>query len=604
MPRMQHAGPVLQPAKQPLLRWDGAVLITGGLGDLGQRVARWLASAHSIRDLVLTSRRGMASPGAAELVAALAGLGAKATIIACDMADFGSVKAIMAAFNKDRPLRGVVHAAGAQDNGVLSALTPQRCATAFAPKVDGAWHLRQLTRDMDMDMDIFVMFSSVSGIMGMPGHGTYAAANTFLDALAHLRHAQGLPATSLAYGTWKGEGMAARIIGTTLARLTHLGLDMLSPEEGLQLFEMAVRGGRALTVAAALDPERLQSCYEEQGGIPPLFRSLLRQSGRRVHQSWDLREVLSKAAPEQHPDIVLGMVRETVAKALGFALPDDVDIDSLTAVLMRNQLANLTGLTLAASVALQHPNLKALSQFLLFKLQEDESDSSCNSSTPPTELVFGPPWLNMAAIEKGCLDANFRFDNAPHTTVPPRSVFVTGATGFVGAFIVHELRREIVGNCPHLKRGSAAGRINGVQFDPIELIVGKDRNDFASLELGPAHPSRGDSYSKPGFRAGNNAIGRCNRYRPLHGYGFCFPRSCEIPAAPAGKTRAENAVMPGEIGERSRHSLARKIARRGNGHARGLAQQSRAKSGIRQPAQSQGHIGPLGDQVLGPVRHQ
>jgi len=446
VPRMQRVGPVPQPAQQPLLRWDGAVLITGGLGDLGQRVARWLASAHSIRDLVLTSRRGMASPGAAELVAALAGLGAKATIIACNMADFDSVKAIMAAFNKDRPLRGVVHAAGAQDNGVLTALTPQRCVTAFAPKVDGAWHLHQLTRDMDMDM--FVMFSSISGIMGMPGHGNYAAANTFLDALAHLRHAQGLPATSLAYGTWKGEGMAARIVGTTLARLTHLGLDMLSPEEGLQLFETAVRSGRALTVAAALDPERLQSYYEEQGGIPPLFCSLLRQSGRRVHQSWDLREVLSKAAPEQHPNIVLGMVRETVAKTLGFALPGDVDIDrplqdigidSLTAVLMRNQLANLTGLTLAASVALQHPNLKALSRFLLFKLREAESDSSCNSSTPPTGLVFEPPWLNMAAIEKGCLDANFRFDNAPHTTVPPHSVFVTGATGFVGAFIVHEL---------------------------------------------------------------------------------------------------------------------------------------------------------------------
>ena len=170
--------------------------------------------------------------------------------------------------------------------------------------------------------------------------------------------------------------------------------------------------------------------------------------------------------------------------------------------------------------------------------------------------------------------------------------------------MVHELRREIVGNGSYLERWSTAARINGVQLDPIELIIGKDRNDFAGLELGPAHPSRGDGYSKPGFRAGNNAIGLGNRYQPLHGYGFCFSRSCEIPAAPTGKTRAENAVVPGEIGERSRHSLARKVARRGNDQARGLAQQSRAKSRIRQPAQSQGHIGPFGDQILGPVRHQ
>ena len=119
------------------------------------------------------------------------------------------------------------------------------------------------------------------------------------------------------------------------------------------------------------------------------------------------------------------------------------------------------------------------------------------------------------------------------------------------AFIAHELRREIVGNGSYLQRGPTAARINGVQLDPIELMVGKDRNDFAGLELGPAHPSRSDGYSKPRFGAGNDAIGRGDRYRPLHGDGFCFPGSCEIPAAPAGKTRAEDAVVPGEICERS-----------------------------------------------------
>ncbi|RYP50631.1 hypothetical protein DL768_003913 [Monosporascus sp. mg162] len=448
VPRMRPVNSVPKPpATQPLLRSGGAVLITGGLGDLGQRVARWLATAHGIRDLVLISRRGMKAPGAKKLVAELAGLGAKAAVVACDMADFHSIKSVMAMFNENLPLRGVVHAAGAQDNGIVTALTPQRCATAFAPKVDGAWHLHQLTRDLDLDL--FVMFSSTFGVMGMPGHGNYAAANTFLDILAHLRRTHGLPATSVAYGAWKGEGMAAGMIGTgTLAHLTQLGLDMLTPEEGLELFGKAVRSRRALTVATALDAERLQNYYEERGGIPPLFRALLGQGSERVHRGWDLRRALNEAASDQHANIVLSMVRETVAKALGFAQPGDVDvnrplqdigIDSFTAVLMRNQLANLTGLMLTARFAFQHRDLKALSQFLLSELQGNESDRSPASETP---------WLNMAAIKKGCLDPGFTFDNAAQATAPPRSIFVTGATGFVGAFILYELLKSgIAAHC-------------------------------------------------------------------------------------------------------------------------------------------------------------
>lgn len=458
VPRMQRLDPetvaASKGAKQRIVRTDGAVLITGGLGDLGQHVARWLVRVHDIRDLVLTSRRGRKAPGADKLIAELAEVGAKVTVVACEMDDPESIKATMSMFNQDRPLRGVIHAAGAQDNGVLMSLTPQRCATVYAPKVEGAWNLHQQTEDMDLDL--FVMFSSISGVMGMAGHANYAAANTFLDALAHLRHAKGLPATAVAFGTWEGDGMAARIIGPTRARLTQLGLDMLTPEQGLELLDTAVRGGRSLTIAAALDQERLQAYHQERGGIPPFLRSLLRHSGggsRRALQSWDLRELLSEADPSQRPDVILGMVQGTVAKALGFMLPSDVDvngplqdvgIDSLTAVLIRNQLATLTGLHLSARLAFQHPNLRALSQFLLAELAvqddvENESDYSLSSNTPNTTTASETPWLNMDAIKQGCLDPTFTFANAAEPLPPPTSVFVTGATGFVGAYIVHEL---------------------------------------------------------------------------------------------------------------------------------------------------------------------
>ncbi|KAH7130941.1 polyketide synthase [Dactylonectria macrodidyma] len=455
VPHLQRVAEEPQGLETPFIRNDGAVLITGGLGDLGSRVARWLVTVHGIRDVVLTSRRGIKAPSADALVAELVELGAHVTVFACDMAHLDSVKTVMAMFDKDRPLRGVVHAAGVVDGGVISSLTPERCVSTFAPKVDGAWNLHQLT--LDMDLDLFLVFSSIAGVMGLPGLGNYAAANSFLDALAHLRRSQRLPATSVAYGTWQGDGMASGLASSARAYLADFGLDALTQDQGLALFEKAARSNRALTMAAALDPERLRVYYEDRGGVPPLLRSLLGRTSTRVDRSWDLRNVLGKSAPKQHEGIVLSMVRETVAKALGFSVAGDVDvdrplqdigIDSLTAVLIRNHLATLTGLTLSANIVFLNPNLKALSQTLLSQLRDSWTDSSSSATTSggatPATTTLGSPCLDMDAIRSGCLDPSFTFDNVTaHGPNPsaarPQAVFVTGGTGFVGAFVVGEL---------------------------------------------------------------------------------------------------------------------------------------------------------------------
>src|SRR5437660_3222247 len=127
------------------------------------------------------------------------------------------------------------------------------------------------------------------------------------------------------------------------------------------------------------------------------------------------------------------------------------------------------------------------------------------------------------------------------------------------AFIfVHELSREIIGKGSYLERGSTAARVNGVQLDPLKLIFGKDRDQLPGLEFGPAHPPRGERYSEPRFGAGDDAVGRGDLYRPLRGYARCPPRTRESPPGPAGETRAENAVVPGEVGGRLRRSPARK----------------------------------------------
>jgi amino acid adenylation domain-containing protein/thioester reductase-like protein len=454
IPRLQRVDPVPKQmlAEHKLVQQDGAVLITGGLGDLGTRVARWLASEHGVRDLVLTSRHGMDASGAETLISELSELGVRVTVVTGDVAKPDSVSAIMATFNENRPLRGVVHAAGVVDSGVLSTMTQQRCETTIAPKAYGAWNLHQATRDMDLDL--FMMFSSISGVMGMPGLANYAAANTFLDALAHLRRAQGLPATSVAYGTWAGDGgMASRLGPATIAHLAQYGLEPLSTDEGLELFQQAVLSKRPLTMAAVLDLKRLQTYLEEQGGgIPPLLSSLLVRDNAVTHASSSsgrrhLGEMLKEAEPEQHVDIVLDMVRQVVAKALGFTQPSGVDIgrplkdigiDSLTAVQMRNHLATLTGLTLSVNIAFLYPNLRALSQALLSQLQETNRSSNATASTSR---------LNMAAMCKGCLDSSFTFDTPTENGSSlaarrPESVFLTGATGFVGAFILHELLKQ------------------------------------------------------------------------------------------------------------------------------------------------------------------
>ncbi|MEU3504435.1 thioester reductase domain-containing protein, partial [Streptomyces hundungensis] len=461
MAQARHVGKVvLVPAeRRELVRADGAVLVTGGVGDLGRRVARWLVDTHGVRDLVLTSRRGMETPGARSLVEELSALGATAEVVACDAADRDGVAAVMALFGDGRPLRGVVHAAGVLDDGALTDLTPERLDAVFLPKVDGAWHLHELTQDRELDL--FMMFSSIASVMGAPGQGNYAAANAFLDTLAQLRRAKGLPATSVAFGPWEGEGMAAGLSEFDRARFAQLGLDRLAPDEGLELFELAVRSGRALTMAAALDLNRVQHYFESRGGVPPLLRTLLSaNSGKRSRAGGgtDLRKLLAEAAPEEYGSVVLGVVRAEVAKTLGFASPEAVDvsvslqdigIDSLTAVLMRNQLADLTGLALPAKIAFDHPNLTSLGDFLLEKLLEAGLDAAPERTavTVAAGTTEGPG-LDLSAARKGCLHPDLRFDNATAAPVRPEAVFVTGATGFVGTYLLHELlASEVVAYC-------------------------------------------------------------------------------------------------------------------------------------------------------------
>ncbi|MCZ1006269.1 beta-ketoacyl reductase [Streptomyces lydicus] len=213
----------------PLSRSSGTVLITGGTGVLGGHVARHLVAEHGVRHLTLLSRRGAAAPGAAELVAELAEAGAEADVVACDTADRDALTAVLTRIVADRPLTGVVHAAGLVADATITSLTPEQLDVVLAPKVAAAVNLHELTQGSDLAL--FVLFSSASATFGTPGQGNYAAANAFLDGLAQHRVTHGLPATSVGWGLWaEASGITGHLAAADRARITRAG-EALGTEE-------------------------------------------------------------------------------------------------------------------------------------------------------------------------------------------------------------------------------------------------------------------------------------------------------------------------------------------------------------------------------------
>ncbi|MCZ1017742.1 type I polyketide synthase [Streptomyces noursei] len=378
-PRLARVAPPAEGIRRPLDP-AGTVLITGATGALGGHVARHLVTAHGVRHLLLTSRRGEAAAGAAELVAELAELGAKARMAACDVADRDELAALLDGVPEAHPLTAVVHAAGVLDDGVLESLTPERIDAVLRPKVDAALHLHELTRDLDLTG--FVLFSSASATFGSAGQGNYAAANAFLDALAVRRRALGLPAVALAWGPWADGGMADALDEADRARMARLGMVPLSADQGLALLDAAQSVDEAVLVPIRLDTAALRT---KAGGVPALLRGLIRSSARPMVSTTEgpsLRERLAALTDAEQDRLLLDLVRTHSAAALGHSTSHAVDagrgflelgFDSLTAVELRNGLSAATGLRLPATLLFDYPTPSALRDHLRAELAPQET---------------------------------------------------------------------------------------------------------------------------------------------------------------------------------------------------------------------------------------
>jgi acyl carrier protein len=278
-----------------------------------------------------------------------------------------------------------VHVAAVLDDGVLGSLTAQHFKRVFAPKVDAAWHLHELTEGLGLSR--FILFSSAAGVLGGPGQGTYAAANSFLDALASYRRARDLPGISMAWGQWQQDrGITSELGNIHASRAARSGIAALSPKEGLALFDAACFIDEALTVPVRFDLKTLRA-QAKATTIPPLLSSLVRVPAKRANEDTnkDLARHLANAPAQDRERIVLNLVRTEVATVLGHTSPEAINtqraflelgFDSLTAIELRNRLNTATNLHLPPTLIFDHPNTTTLAQYIQQEVERSEAPTS------------------------------------------------------------------------------------------------------------------------------------------------------------------------------------------------------------------------------------
>ncbi|NGO49340.1 type I polyketide synthase, partial [Streptomyces ureilyticus] len=427
VPRLARVTATEEPAVSPVWDAEGTVLITGGTGALGGLLARHLVEKYGVRHLLLASRRGLDAPGAREMEAELLGVGAASvSMVACDVADRRAVDALVAGVPAEYPLRAVVHAAGVLDDGTVAALTPERLDTVLRAKVDAAVNLHEATHGLGLTD--FILFSSVAGIFGGPGQANYAAANTFLDALAQRRAAEGLPGLSLAWGLWDQDGgMTGQLDQAARARISRSGLTPIPARQGLSLFDMAARvRDRAVLVPVAVDMGVLRA-QAGTGTLPPLLRNLVPAPVRRTAATAEaggqgagsplVQRLAELTAPEQER-LLLDLVRTHAAAALGHTKPDavgpqrgflELGFDSLMAVELRNRLSAAVGLRLPSTSIFDHPTPLALALALRSELVGSERSAPAAQgaavATVPTAADEPLAIIGMACRLPGGIDS-------------------------------------------------------------------------------------------------------------------------------------------------------------------------------------------------------
>ncbi|GAB1818700.1 hypothetical protein HerbRD11066_18640 [Herbidospora sp. RD11066] len=402
--RLVRANP--RPADSTAWAPRGTVLLTGASGVIGPDLAAWLTRA-GVPHAVLTSRRGPGTPGAAALAAQLAEAGSPVTMVACDVTDRAALAGLLAWIpSVAPPLSTVMHAAVAVELMSLDHTGVDDLALALGAKVGGATNLDELTADLDLDD--FVLFSSITATWGVGEHGTYAAANAHLDALAENRRARGLPATSVAWGVWSsggrfddsGEG-PDRPLSLIPERIRRQGLRLLDPERALAVLGQVLADDETVLSVADVDWPRFSAVFNAARSWPlldeiPEARQSEEATPATSGDGAALLERLAGVSPAQRERIVTELVGGHAAAVLGHGSSDAVDaarafrdmgFDSLTAVDLRGRLNQATGLRLPSTIVFDYPSPVLLARQIVTQLMGTRAQETTASRVTPVSAT-------------------------------------------------------------------------------------------------------------------------------------------------------------------------------------------------------------------------
>ncbi|PSB21039.1 short-chain dehydrogenase [filamentous cyanobacterium CCP2] len=430
----------ISPEMGVALRSDASYLITGGLGALGLKVAQWMVD-RGARQLILTGRRG-ASEVAQTVITKLEQAGAKVLVLQGNVAETADVSKMLETIASSlSPLCGIIHAAGVLDDGILLQQNWERFTRVMQPKVQGAWNLHQLTQTLPIDF--FVTFSSAASLLGSPGQGNYAAANAFMDALAHYRRAQGLPGLSINWGPWSDAGMAASLDQRNQERLTTQGIQPIASEQGLQVLEQVL--GQEIAQIGVLPFDWSVFGQQFSNTSPP---SLLAEVMGEITPLETVQPALSEvrlqlqAVPaEDRPAQVITYLQGQIAKVLGLPMSElnpeqplhELGMDSLMAVELTSLIRAELQVELPIRALVEDPSIASIGAIVLEQLTPEVH------STGKTESKGNDLDLNAEVV----LDPAIHPDNAQMPMVgEPTSILLTGATGFLGAFLLQELLEQ------------------------------------------------------------------------------------------------------------------------------------------------------------------
>jgi NAD(P)-dependent dehydrogenase (short-subunit alcohol dehydrogenase family)/acyl carrier protein len=420
MAQARHVGKIVvtQPAATELLTeslkslcGDGTYLVTGGLGGIGLEVAAHLA-ANGAGALALLGRHATGPHGAATLAALqrLCDTGVQVRCIDADVSEQSDVARALDEVAREMPrLRGIVHAAGVNEDATLAHQSWAHFAHVLGPKLGGAWHLHQLTRGTDLDF--FVLFSSASAVLGSAGQANDAAANASLDALAADRRDDGLAAVSIGWGPWDRIGMTSRLDDRDVERMRRQGYRPMAPDRALEAFDLARRSDRAHVTAVHLDRTQL--------GPRPLLAALavapsqtMPAPGAAKGQA-GLISRWANTAPAMRRAAMLGFVQAEAGKVLGLAvgtqvparLPfSELGLDSLMAVELRNAIGVAIDRTLPDTLLFDHPTSDALTDYMLAALPElaptIEAETDPTPATTTASAADAATIAEMAALSE------------------------------------------------------------------------------------------------------------------------------------------------------------------------------------------------------------